>query len=154
MKIFQRRAAQIALAVSTALLGVAGTTLSASASSTFTLHNVATGRCIDSNTSGSAYMLTCNGGNYQNWYYLGTSWNGAYLLVDAQTGRCIRPTGSVSIGTASCNSNDAYEAWIPVSANGHTRFDNVVNGDALDANNTYVYYGTPNGGNYQLWNRI
>jgi hypothetical protein len=138
---------------SAALLGVLGSTVSASASTTFSLHNVATGRCLDSNDAGSAYILPCNGGNYQNWHYLGSYFAGAYLLVDAQTGRCIEPTGSTSIGTSACNSNDGYQAWRPVSVNGHTRYENVVfSSDALDANNTAVYYGTVNGGNYQLWN--
>jgi hypothetical protein len=153
MSIFHRRAPRIALVVTAALLGVLGTATSASASGTFTLHNVATGRCLDSNTSGSAYMLPCNGGDYQSWYYLGSDWSGAILLVDVHTGRCIAPTGATSIGTTGCNSNDAYDSWRPVSVNGHTRYENVVyDSDALDANNTSVYYGAVNGGNYQLWN--
>ncbi|NUR59068.1 MAG: xylanase [Catenulispora sp.] len=152
MRSFKRRSAGIALTVSTALLGVAGASTTASASGTFTLHDVATGRCLDSNYAGSAYALGCNGGNYQNWYYLGTYWNGAYLIVDAQTGLCLQPTGTQTVGTASCNSNDAYEAWIPVSVNGHTRYDNIVNGYALDSN-TSVYYLPVNGGSYQLWDK-
>lgn len=157
MRIVSRRAARIALVVAAALLAVFGTTTSASAAVTFTLHNVATGHCLDSNStgnnSGNAYMLPCNGGNYQNWYYLGSAFGGAYLLVDAQTGLCLIPTGSTSIGTTGCNSYDGYDSWYPVSVNGHTRYDNVVfSSDALDANNTAVYYGPVNGGNYQLWN--
>ena len=153
MRVFQRRAARIALVLSAVLLGALGATAPASASSTFSLHNVATGRCLDSNNAGSAYILPCNGGNYQNWHYLGSYFSGAYLLVDAETGRCLTITGSTTIGTTSCNSNDGYEAWYPVSVNGHTRYDNVVfSSDALDANNTSVYYGAVNGGNFQLWN--
>jgi hypothetical protein len=32
-----------------------------------TYQNLATGRCLDSNTSGSAYTLGCNGGSFQRW---------------------------------------------------------------------------------------
>jgi hypothetical protein len=33
----------------------------------YEIRNVATGLCLDSNTSGSVYTLACNGGNFQRW---------------------------------------------------------------------------------------
>jgi len=76
--------------------------------------NIINGGCLDSNYSGSVYVLSCNGGNYQNWNIIPD--DGLNEIQDAQTGLCLydyaltiaAPTQSLQ--TKECDGNPA-ELW-------------------------------------------
>jgi serine/threonine-protein kinase len=53
----------------------------------FVLQNVATGKCLDSNSAGNGYALGWNSGNYQKWNVVQ---HGAYAkLYNVATGRVL-----------------------------------------------------------------
>ncbi|ACU75464.1 Ricin B lectin [Catenulispora acidiphila DSM 44928] len=131
---------------------------SASASGTVTLHSKATGRCLDSNTSGTAYAIACNGGTYQSWIMGSFGGNDQYLQ-DSQTGRCL------TTGTQA-NSNLVYMKTVTPCADNAVNFLVVANSDGtktfkagtwcLDSNTNgegnnvgAIYIDPCNGGNYQ-----
>jgi hypothetical protein len=107
----------------------------------YNIHDAQTGRCLDSNTTGSAYSQPCNGGNYQNWQTSGTN------LIDAQTGRCLDSNTTGSAYTQPCNGGN-YQNWYSL---GSVLID-AQTGRCLDSNTTGSLYTQPcNGGNYQNW---
>ena len=131
---------------------------SAWAGSEVTLHDKATGRCLDSNTAGSTYALACSGNNWQNWF-TGTNGGGGYYFEDAQTGMCLT-TGTqanstlIYMKTVSPCADNAVNFTVVVNSDGTNTFktgtwclDSDTNGEG---NNVGAVYIDPcNGGNYQ-----
>jgi hypothetical protein len=66
-------------------------TPAAQASGTTTLQDMQTGRCVDSNTPGTAYTLPCSGSGFQEWApTAGTEGSVRYVvLVDQASARCL-----------------------------------------------------------------
>jgi hypothetical protein len=145
-----RRLLMIGTALATAALPMLITGTASASSSTQVIRDYATGRCLDSNSSGNVYTLPCNGGNYQNWRVNG------YTIVDNQTGRCLDSNGSGNVYTLPCNGGN-YQNWLPenvlLSGNSYGLFyiDFATN-RCLDSNgNGNVYTLACNGGHYQDW---
>ena len=131
---------------------------SAWAGSSITLHDKATGHCLDSNSSGDAYALQCNGGSYQHWYD-NSYGGGTVYFQDVQTGRCLT-TGTqinsnlVMMQTSSLCYDNAVNFSIIFTSDGTETFttgkwclDSNANGKG---NNVGTVYMDPcNGGDYQ-----
>jgi hypothetical protein len=118
-----------------------------------------TGRCLDSNGSGSVYTNPCQypGNLYQVWTQ--TEWEAVvpggptyYFLTfkDYATGRCLDSNGSGSVYTNLCQlPGNPYQTWYaggggPLLDGGTSR--------CLDSNYAGHVYTLPcNGGNYQKW---
>lgn len=144
------------------LVGAAALTMTFTGSawaggSTIRLHDKATGRCLDSNTSGSAYALPCNGGNFQNWLAINLE-GSSRALEDAQTNLCLT-TGTqvnsnlVLMKTESCAGN-AVNFAVVSNSDGTDTFTTGTwcldsNTDGEGNNVGSVYIDPCNGGNYQ-----
>jgi hypothetical protein len=140
----------------TSLLGLGVTFASAASASSATVRLIddQTGRCLDSNSSGSAYTLPCNGGNFQNWYEVPVNVGGDDEFIDAATGRCLDSNSSGSVYTLPCNGGN-YQHWAE-SYNIATGIEYIIDdatGRALDSNYSgNLYTNPPSGGdNYQNW---
>jgi hypothetical protein len=111
----------------------------------------ATGRCLDSNSSGSVYTLPCNGGNYQLWIRDEPN-NGNWQ--DYQTGRCLYSSSPTLVTTQPCAFSNP-QGWYVASTNslGDSSYGNNANLNwVLDSNASgSVYIHTQNGGDYQYW---
>lgn len=109
-----------------------------------------THRCLDSNASGQAYTLPCNGGRYQRWHV----YDSPTRLIDVKTGRCLAANTKDLIFTWPCN-NRTYEKWRIVAHTGSRTYINLFTGKCLDGNyRGKVYAHVCNGGNYQNWVRV
>ena len=74
-----------------------------------TYQNLATGRCLDSNTSGSVYTLGCNGGSFQKWNVIANS-DGTRSFRNLATSRCLDSNTSGSVYTLGCNGG-SFQRW-------------------------------------------
>lgn len=112
--------------------------------------NTATLLCLDSNRTGSAYTLGCNGGSYQLWRNIPSIYGDT--IVDAQTGRCLDSNLSGSVYTLACNGG-SFQQWT-VTYKGIYGWEirNVATGLCLDSNTRGSLYTLGcNNGNFQRW---
>lgn len=132
----------------------------ADANSVSIMRNWATGVCLDSNYDGAAYVLPCNGGNYQNWdtdwgYKVDDEGHWIVSLWDKQTGMCLQETDGWTNGspviTAPCISNDPSEGWVWYGDATVGQYHNLESGACLDNNGVALYTNACNGGGYQNW---
>jgi serine/threonine-protein kinase len=127
------------------VLGVFGLVDAVQAAGPYTWRDVATQRCLDSNTSGRAYTLGCNRGSFQLW-----TWNGSSSSVEHRnfaTGKCLDSNTSGSVYTLGCNGGN-FQRW----RRSNQQWINVATGRCLDSNTSgRVYTLRCNGGAFQRW---
>ncbi|CAO5162937.1 Ricin-type beta-trefoil lectin domain-containing protein [Frankia sp. AiPs1] len=123
----------------------------APAASASTLTDLATGFCLESNSSQSGYAGTCNGSDSQRWKVYGY---GAVVLTDLATGYCLDSNTVGNAYTRSCQ-GAASQQWRTADAGyGTVSFTNVATGRCLDSGSDGSLYTMPcNGGSYQRWAR-
>jgi hypothetical protein len=149
------RSLKRSLVLAAATLAIAGATggvaHAATLPSVMTLRDFATGRMLDSNSSGAVYTLPANGGDYQKWIPIRTSY-GTYNLLDYATFRCLDSNTSGSVYTLPCNGG-SFQKWIEIdSAYGSIVFEDLATGFVLDSNTSGSVYTLPwNGGFFQKW---
>ena len=140
-----RSAGTLAVSVVATAVATFGAVSPAQAAGPYTWRNVSTGFCLDSNTSGSAYTLGCNGGSFQKW-----TWTGGSSSVEHKnlaTGKCLDSNTSGSVYTLACNGGN-FQRW----RRSGQKWINVATGRCLDSNTAgRVYTLACNGGNFQNW---
>jgi hypothetical protein len=116
----------------------------------WTWKNTATLRCLDSNNSGSAYTLGCNGGNFQLW--TNTPLNFGDQIRNKATGRCLDSNTAGNAYTRICNGG-AFQQWtVRNTGSFGWEIKNVATGFCLDSNAAgNLYTRGCNGGNFQRW---
>jgi Ricin-type beta-trefoil lectin domain len=139
---------KIALILGSTALAITSTVLmvsaqSASAGEVYSLENIATGRCLDSDPGGKAYTLGCNNGAYQRW---DVSQSGSgYILRNDKTGRCLDSNDKGDAYTLDCNGGP-YQLWNYTSTSHHPpygKYWNVATGRCLDSDNSGNAYTYP-----------
>jgi serine/threonine-protein kinase len=70
---------------------------------------MATGLCLDSNTSGNVYTLGCNGGAFQQWTVTNQGRFG-WEIRNVATGLCLDSNTSGSVYTLGCNGGN-FQRW-------------------------------------------
>lgn len=138
---------------STALAG-ASTVLMISAPSAFagvvySLENIATGLCLDSNSNENAYTKGCNNGAYQRW---DISQSGSvYFLRNEKTGLCLDSDHGGDAYTKGCNGGP-YQQWSYTSTSNNPpygKYSNIRTGRCLDSDNNGALYTYPCQNNYK-----
>jgi Ricin-type beta-trefoil lectin domain-like len=76
--------------------------------------DVATGRCLDSNTEGEVYTLGCNGGSFQKWIVVHTDY-GTVTLRNLATGFMLDSGPGGDVYTLPANGG-SYQKWIATAA--------------------------------------
>lgn len=145
------------LATATGLIAAVGvSSASANVSGSFTIRNKATGLCLDSDYTGHAYTLACNGGTYQAWAISSNSDNSHAELADIETGRSLKFENNLStvdtdIPTLPVSLN--YLFYAIHNGNGTWTFSNMKSGMVLDTTgNLQTYEHTPiQNDAYQQW---
>jgi Ricin-type beta-trefoil lectin domain len=111
--------------------------------------NVATQRCLDSNSGGDAYTLGCNGGGFQLWKEAQSGFG--QRIRNQQTGRCLDSNTQGQVYTLPCNGG-AFQQWVIVYKGAGWEIKNVATGRCLDSNTSGQLYTLGcNGGNFQRW---
>lgn len=92
--------------------------------------------CLDSNSSGKAYTLKCNGGGNQNWH---SSSSQPYALIDDATGLCLAIQETSGIYTFKCNKKSEQQ-WTFTGTDIGT-FKSRYTGECLASNSSGKVYG-------------
>jgi hypothetical protein len=157
-----RRRTTVTLAMTTigllvAILGFANPAQAYSTSPALWL-DVQTGRCLDSNYSGSAYTTSpCSSGNhYQDWILWYSADYSNFEMTSFQTVRCLDSNSSGAVYTLPCNGGN-YQKWYLAGGilAGEFLMINVATGRCLDSNysgNVYTSVNCSTSNGYQLWN--
>lgn len=122
----------------------------------------ATGRCLDSNSAGSAYALPCSTSAWQNWLFIQGS--GFWVIENDESDLCLAVKSEVnsnlwSVGTETCALGNTAQHWGSSQLSSNIEeFTSDLNGQALDSNTDgqgdnvgAVYIDPWNGGAYQKW---
>jgi hypothetical protein len=150
--------ATAAVAAMTAIVTLTSIKPARAATSTTTVIDVQTGRCLDSNAEGGAATWACVGTAVLTWTAHGTTLGStkAVTLVDDATGLCLDSNASGDVYTLPCNGGD-FQYWLPETNAGaggipsETFVDDATH-RCLDSNTNGNIYTLPcNEGAYQEW---